>query len=154
MENQKLSVTFYGGVEEVTGANFVLEIKNGNQSNKIAVDCGLSQGSEFSEEKNREPFPYNPAEIETLLITHAHIDHIGRVPKFVREGFKGKIISTPETKSLAEYMLADAEHLMDEESRRNGVLPIYDKKDVEDSMVLWQGISYGQNFEVVPGISA
>ena len=54
MENQKLSVTFYGGVEEVTGANFVLEIKNGNQSNKIAVDCGLSQGSEFSEEKKNE----------------------------------------------------------------------------------------------------
>src|SRR3989338_4610238 len=154
MENQKLSVTFYGGVEEVTGANFVLEVKDNNQVHKIAIDCGLSQGSEFSGEKNREPFPYKPSEIEVLLITHAHIDHIGRVPKFVREGFKGRIISTPETRALAEPMLLDAEHLMDEESRRNGVLPIYDKKDVEDSMALWQGISYGQNFEVVPGVSA
>src|SRR3989344_1433210 len=154
MSDSKISITFYGGVEEVTGANFVLEIKNNNQSHKIAIDCGLSQGSEFSSGKNREPFPYNPAEIETLLITHAHIDHIGRVPKFVRDGFKGRIISTPETRSLAEYMLADAERLMDEESRRNGVLPIYDKKDVEASMMLWQGIPYGESFEAIPGVNA
>src|SRR3989344_8842700 len=105
MNDGKINLTFYGGVEEVTGANFVLEVKENGQSHKIAVDCGLSQGSEFSAGKNREPFPYNPADIETLLITHAHIDHIGRVPKFVHEGFNGRIISTSQTKELAEYML-------------------------------------------------
>ena len=154
MNDGKINLTFYGGAEEVTGANFVLEVKENGRAHKIAVDCGLSQGSQFSDEKNREPFPYNPAEIETLLITHAHIDHIGRVPKFVREGFKGRIISTPQTKELAEYMLADAEHLMEEESRDSGVLPIYDKKDVEVAMQIWQGVSYGENFEVVSGVSA
>ena len=81
----KLKLSFYGGTESVTGANFVLE--KGNI--KIMVDCGLAQSPEITpyNNPNRDNFPYNPAEIDFLLVTHAHADHIGRIPKLVKDGF-------------------------------------------------------------------
>lgn len=148
----KIKLTFFGGVEEVTGANFLLQIFGNNGTHKILVDCGLVQGSESAREKNRQPFPYKPNEIETLLITHAHIDHIGLVPRLFHEGFRGKIISTPETRALAYPMLLDAENLMDEDSRERGILPLYDKKDVEAVMTIWHGLLYGESREIFDGV--
>ncbi|MDO8619846.1 MAG: MBL fold metallo-hydrolase, partial [bacterium] len=79
----KATLSFYGGVGSVTGSNFHLE----GERTKLLIDCGLIQGEQFAMELNREPFAYDPASIDFLLVTHAHIDHIGRIPKLVRDGF-------------------------------------------------------------------
>src|SRR4051812_18095316 len=103
ISHMKPKLTFYGGVGTVTGANFLFEVAD----KKILVDCGLEQGSQFAEERNRDPFAYSPADIDILFITHAHADHIGRIPKLVREGFRGAIYSTPATRDLTGVMLPD-----------------------------------------------
>lgn len=147
MQNAKLS--FYGGVGSVTGANFLLEVGG----KKILVDCGMVQGSNFADEENRRAFPYKPDEIDFLLITHAHIDHIGRVPKLVADGFKGKILSTPETHALTELMFIDALKLIENESRKNGNLPLYEHKDVSEALRLWGDIPYHQTHSLTAEIS-
>lgn len=146
---QNAKLTFYGGVGSVTGANFLLEVSG----TKILVDCGMVQGSSFAGEENRKPFPYNPAEIDFLLITHAHADHIGRIPKLVADGFHGKIYSTPETHALVRLMLEDALKLIEDECRKTGTLPLYEHKDVVATLALWGDISYHQNFVLFPEIS-
>jgi len=142
-------LTFYGGTGTVTGANFLLEI-NGT---KILIDCGLVQGNKFAENLNRSDFLYNPPEVDYLLITHAHIDHIGRIPKLVKDGFKGQILSTPETKELAEFLLADAVKILDNEARRDGVLPLYESADIVTTLSLWQTVSYHTKKELSGEIS-
>lgn len=132
----KPAVTFYGGVGRVTGANFLLTTANGV---KILVDCGLFQGFNFAENANEEPFPYKPEEIDFLFVTHAHMDHIGRIPKLVHDGFKGKIFSTPETKALTPLMLADAYQILKREHRE---APLYDKQDIDSALALWREIDY------------
>src|SRR3989344_5776229 len=117
-----LKLTFCGGVGQVTGANFLLE----SLEWKLLVDCGLLQGVKFAEDFNRTPFPYNPALIDYLCITHAHMDHIGKIPKLVRDGFRGTIYSTSITRELASVMLADALTLLENEAKREGVLPLYE----------------------------
>src|SRR6185295_4909041 len=96
-------VTFHGGTGSVTGSNFLLEI----DGKKILVDCGLTQGDKMDDEINWNPFPYDPKSIDILFVTHAHVDHLGRVPKLIHEGFRGKIYSTEPTKGLAVPMLED-----------------------------------------------
>lgn len=132
---------FYGGAGSTTGANIMLEYKG----HKILIDCGLLQGTRDTEKKNFDSFRYNPANIDFLLITHAHMDHIGRVPKLVRDGFKGKIISTRETMELARPMLEDALRVM------RGKFPneeLFDEKDTENTFLLWEGKNYGEKIEL------
>jgi metallo-beta-lactamase family protein len=131
-------LTFYGGVGTVTGANFLLEV----EGLKILIDCGLVQGQKFAENLNRSEFIYNPAEIDYLLVTHAHIDHIGRIPKLVKDGFKGQIISTPETRELAEFLLEDTVKILETEARHEGILPLYEVADLGPTFALWTTISY------------
>src|SRR5487761_2796991 len=92
---------FYGGVGSVTGANFMLDM--GDLA--VLVDCGLQQGDQFAQAVNAQPFVYNPADIDILFVTHAHADHIGRIPKLVKEGFSGVIYSTQPTRDFANIML-------------------------------------------------
>ena len=92
--SDKITLTFCGGVGTVTGANFLLQTDNV----KILVDCGMIQGPKYEREKNRQDFIYNPAEINYLFVTHAHIDHIGRIGKLVKNGFHGVIYSTVATR--------------------------------------------------------
>jgi metallo-beta-lactamase family protein len=96
-------ITFLGGTGSVTGANFLLEI----DGKKVLVDCGLTQGTKLADDVNWEVFPYDPKEIDILFVTHSHVDHVGRIPKLIYEGFRGKIYSTPPTKSLALPMIED-----------------------------------------------
>ena len=138
MQNNKPSITFFGGVGQVTGANFLLEYKNF----KALIDCGLLQGTNDSENQNKKPFPYNPAEISYLFLTHAHMDHIGKVPKLVRDGFKGKIFSTETTKQIAKHLLHDAVKISFFESRETNKEPIYNEEDVKETFTLWETISY------------
>ena len=136
---------FYGGAGHVTGANFLLDVGEA----KILVDCGLIQGRDTLL-KNQEPFAYNPSEIHTLFVTHPHADHIGRIPKLVRDGFSGQIISTIPGKELSEVMLRDAYKVMVMESQKEGVEPYYDEGDVDAALSLWKGVEYGEKISL-PG---
>jgi metallo-beta-lactamase family protein len=135
---------FYGGTGSVTGANFVLELTDA----KIMIDCGLIQGDRFASAKNCEVFPYDAAAIDTLLVTHAHADHIGRIPKLMREGFKGTIYSTPPTRDLAEVMLRDAYKIMAYESERYGTPRCYEEQDIAAALTHWKTYPYHQTFPV------
>ena len=142
------SISFFGGVQTVTGANFLLD----SGGAKILVDCGLFQGGESAHRKNREPFSYDAASISTLLVTHAHADHIGRIPKLVREGFRGTIYSTEETRALGEIMLADTANILDRAARQEGISPIYERRDVASALSLWKTVDYHEEFEPVAGV--
>lgn len=138
-KNTKL--IFWGGVGTATGAN----IEFFYSGTKVMVDCGLLQGSFDDELKNFEPFKYNPSSFDFLLVTHAHMDHIGKIPKLVREGFKGRIISTKETKDLARPMLEDALKVM---HMRHKDKILYEKGDIEKAMSLWEGFDYHQKIDL------
>ena len=146
-----MNLTFYGGTGSVTGANYLLKSSDGNL--KILIDCGLMQGTSVSDNFNRQPFPYDPKTINFLLVTHAHIDHIGRIPKLVKDGFVGRIISTPPTKEIASVLFDDALKIIDADSRKHGVLPIYEKQDVEKALSLWETAEYHQTFGLGDGVS-
>jgi len=134
----KPRLTFYGGVGAVTGANFLFE----TGTKKVLVDCGLLQGLPSADQTNAEPFDYDVASIDALFITHAHIDHIGKIPKLVKDGFKGVIYSTEETKEISRLMLEDMAHITDQNSRAQGTLALYDVQDVEKSFGQWQTLKY------------
>lgn len=137
---------FFGGVGTSTGANIMLE----HDERKLLVDCGMVQGSKFVENKNYEPFGYDPKKVEVLIITHAHLDHIGRVPKLVREGFRGRIVSTKETMDLAEPMLFDALKVL---QIKHPEKILFEKGDVEKTLSLWEGHDYGQKVELFDNCS-
>lgn len=134
----------------MTGANYLLETGKGKEKTKILIDCGLHQGSGYGEKINWEPFKYNPEEIAAIFITHAHIDHTGNLPKLIKQGFKGKIYSTPPTKDFTELLLLDSEHILMQEAERHGRPPLYGIQEVEEVIRRWEGISYHQEVEVGP----
>ncbi len=134
----------------VTGSNYLLETSGKGQATKILIDCGLHQGSSYCEEHNFEPFPYNPKEIEAVLITHAHIDHIGRLPKLYKDGFRGKIFSSPPTKDFAIDLFLDSQHILFKEAEEKRKPPLYDIEEIDETMKLWQGIPYHKKFWLKP----
>lgn len=139
-----MKLAFYGGTGSVSGANYLLE--SGDE--KILIDCGLHQGSHYAERRNFEPFPYNPKDITAVLVTHSHIDHIGRLPKLWRDGFRGIVYSTPPTKDFAELLLIDSEHILLKEAEREGRLPLYSKADIGALMAAWRSAPYHEPFPV------
>lgn len=146
----KTTLHFFGGVGMVTGANFMLESAN----TKIMVDCGLIQGGSFVENGNYTPFPYIPSEVSVLLVTHAHIDHIGRIPKLVRDGFRGQIISTEATRALAEPLLMDSMELLAHAAEKAGKPQLYDEHDVAEALTLWTGVTYNESIPLEDGFTA
>ena len=140
--SKELQLTFWSGVGTVTGANFLLETPN----TKLLVDCGLVQGTLDSDIENRKPFPYDVKSIDFLFITHAHMDHIGRIGKLVRDGFRGTIYSTSETRELAHIMILDALKVMDMNSRDTNrgakTSPLYDMADFNMTGSLWKTVPY------------
>lgn len=128
---------------------------------KVLVDCGTHQGAD--EEKHEgENFPYSPSEIDAVLLTHAHIDHSGKLPLLVKQGFKGKIYCTAATAEMVEILLRDSAHIMQEDAEwksrkaaRRGlppVLPLYGDKDVEDTLQLRSPLPYDEVVELLPGL--
>ncbi len=149
-----MKVTFYGGTGSVTGANFLVEHTDASGKNiKLLIDCGMMQGTDVAHRFNQAPFPYQPSEIDFLIITHAHIDHIGRIPKIVKEGFRGKIFSTPPTKEIAELLLEDTLGILESEARKDGTLSLFEKKDLEMAMTLWNTLPYHEHFALDAGVS-
>jgi metallo-beta-lactamase family protein len=138
-----MKLTFAGGAQQVTGSCYLLEDKG----TKVLVDCGLNQGDSALEEQNFEPFLFNPSEIDALFVTHSHIDHIGRIPKLAKEGFRGTIYSTPPTKDEAYELLLDTIHLMQHEAQEGQPL-LYDVSDLDLAMSLWKPVKYHNEFLV------
>ncbi|MBI2577736.1 MAG: MBL fold metallo-hydrolase [Candidatus Wildermuthbacteria bacterium] len=143
-------LTFHGGAKNVTGANYLLEELDGkgNAATRILIDCGLRQGVFFCESSNLNPFPYDPKSIDALIVTHAHIDHTGRVPKLVKAGFAGAIYSTPPTKDFTEHLLIDSENILRQEAQKGACDPIYDINDINSALGQWKKISYRTPVEV------
>jgi metallo-beta-lactamase family protein len=133
----------------VTGSNFLIEGARG----KILVDCGIEQGNDFAEAEVYGPFPYDVKSIDALVVTHAHLDHVGRIPKLVKDGFRGKIFMTPPTRDLAALILLDSSHILTEEAQRLGRQPLYDANDVETAFSLVETLDYHTEKEVAPGLS-
>jgi metallo-beta-lactamase family protein len=142
--NNNPKITFWGGVGSVTGANFLVD----TGKSRFLVDCGLLQGVSGAEDENAKGFPYDPKSIDFLFITHAHMDHIGRVPKLVRDGFEGIIYSTEETKEIASLMFADALKVMEVKKKENDFKPLYSLKDVERAISLWKSIPYHKDMSI------
>ncbi len=141
---------FYGGVGSVTGANFMLD--TGDVS--LLVDCGLVQGDRFAQQVNADPFVYNPADIDVLLVTHAHADHIGRIPKLVKDGFKGIIYSTEPTRDFSSIMLRDALKVMQYEKERYGNEVLYGGSDIDAALSLWKSVPYNEAIQLGEGLTA
>jgi metallo-beta-lactamase family protein len=131
-----MKITFCGAAQTVTGSCHLVET-NGL---RLLLDCGLFQGGHQSGDRNRDPFPFDPASIDYVLLSHAHLDHSGRIPLLVREGFKGKILCTRATAEIVKLMLADSAHIQVEEAayharkaKRRGeeaLPPLYNMDDV------------------------
>jgi metallo-beta-lactamase family protein len=147
---KKAKLTFAGGTGGPTGSNFLFEA----EGKKILVDCGLVQGGKMNEDQNHEPFEYDTASIDMLFVTHAHLDHVGRIPFLVQSGFKGKIYSTPPTKDLAELMMEDGLHLMEKEAKRENKEPLYGPEDIKKALFLWETLPYHQEMPLADALSA
>jgi metallo-beta-lactamase family protein len=154
-------VTCLGGVGTVTGSSYLVESAAGN---KVLIDCGMFQGGKEMEDRNWKDWGFDPARISTLFLTHAHIDHSGKIPKLVKDGFKGRILTSPPTAELCSIMLLDAAHVqeMDAEwqNRKNKrrstqeVLPLYTTEDAEASLKFFSPIEKDKIVEPEPGIRA
>lgn len=146
-----------GAAREVTGSNYLLEIGG----RRVLIDCGMHQGT--NEQANYEPFPYAANSIDAVLLTHGHIDHSGRIPKLVKEGFKGKIYCTLPTVELVKILWDDSVKIMREDAQwrsnknvRRGlppVEPLYGQEEADAAKELFVPVSYDSRIEVVPGVS-
>src|SRR3989338_2264542 len=139
-------VTFHGGAGTVTGANFLLDVGTEN----ILIDCGILQREQVCDTANSAPFAYDVKTVGALLVTHAHADHIGPIPRLVREGFRGAIHSTGATKDLAALMFADALRVMREDALKRGCEALYEAEDIEKALSLWNTHEYREPFTPNP----
>lgn len=135
-------ITFVGGAEEVTGANFLLDAG----SAKLLIDCGTRENP--LHDGAQDPFPYDPAAITALLVTHAHQDHIGRIPELVRRGFRGAIYSTAATRDLSSVMMADAFGIIRNENERLGKPLPYEEVDIAQALEQWESRDFREAFAV------
>ncbi len=147
MTEAQVKIIFHGGAESVTGSNFLLA-KTGTRPNWFLIDCGLFQGSKVCDDENRKPFAYDVKSIDALFVTHAHLDHIGRIPKLVRDGFTGPIYSTAPTKEMAELSLVDSLGVMTKESKRDGSEVFYSLEDVKQAISKWQTVDYHEPIKI------
>ncbi|WP_036303834.1 MBL fold metallo-hydrolase [Methylomicrobium agile] len=157
-----MKLEFHGADQNVTGSCHLLEAAG----KKMLIDCGLYQGGREMEEENAEPFGFDPAGIDYLLLTHAHLDHCGRIPLLVKQGFKGEIIATAATCELARIVLLDSAKLLEDEANykarkasRHGheasIEPIYNVVDVLNCFGFFgRAATYDQPVAIAPGIKA
>lgn len=153
-----MKVEFLGGVRTVTGSATLFE----KGSLKWLVDCGMFQGGKEIEKKNYDTGSYHPRDLPFILLTHAHIDHSGLIPKLVREGFKGKVVCTKATLDLCEVMLRDSGHIQEMEAewqnrkdRRSGgkgATPLYTVKDAEKSLKYFFTVNYNEIVSLADGL--
>ena len=154
-----MNITFYGAAKIVTGSCHMVEVAG----HKFLIDCGLFQGSLTEQMLNYEDFPFNIQDVEFVILTHAHIDHSGRIPKLYKDGYRNPIYCTNATRELCKIMLADSGHIQEKEIEwvnrkrmRAGKLPnepIYTQQDGVDSIELFKGIEYNTRIKINDNIS-
>jgi len=153
-----LKITFLGATSTVTGSKYLIE-ENGK---KILIDCGLFQGLKELRLRNWAKFPIDPKEIHAIILTHAHIDHSGFIPRLIKEGFNGRIICTPGTFDLCKILLPDCGHLQQEEatyakkkgySKHKDPLPLFSAEDAERSLKYFETLNYEKEMEIFKGLS-
>ena len=160
-----MQISFCGAAESVTGSCHLIEIEGKTPEEagiKILLDCGQFQGSAKQEAQNFEEFPFDPEKIDFLILSHAHIDHCGRIPLLVKRGFHGRIYASTATCDLLPIMLRDSAHIHEMETewknRKNRrkaeaeVMPLFTADDVEDSLAYITPVLYDQSVEPVPGV--
>lgn len=152
-----MRLSFHGAARRVTGSCHLLETDDA----RVLVDCGMFQGSREETAENEEPFAFEARAIDAVLLTHAHLDHCGRLPLLVRRGFRGMIYATPPTKDLARLVLLDAARLQEEAWRaarrrhgRSARPPLFDEEDVFDALDLFAPVEYEETAHVAPGVKA
>lgn len=153
-----MKISFLGATKTVTGSCFYVETGD----SRFLVDCGLFQGQSVEEELNNEAFPFNPADLEYVILTHAHIDHSGKIPKLFVDGFRGKVIATKATTELCAIMLPDSGYIQESEAEwknrkrlRAGdepVKPLYTMNDAVECMKLFQKVKYDEIVSLTPNI--
>ena len=151
-------LTFLGGTGTVTGSRFLVDVGD----RRVLVDCGLFQGVKRLRERNWERFDVDPASIDAVVLTHAHIDHVGYLPRLQHLGFRGLVFATPGTCQLSGIVLPDSAHLQEEEaeyanrkgfSKHHPAQPLYTSRDAADVLERFRPIPFGHPFEVADGIS-
>ena len=153
-----MKITFLGATKMVTGSNFLVE----GAGKKFLVDCGMYQGGDRDEMQNHEPFAYDVNEIDFMLLTHAHIDHSGRIPKLYKEGYRNPVITTKATRDLCSIMLPDSGHIQEQEIEwrnrkrmregKDALPPLYTAQDAVDTMEIFKPVNYDEIIEVDPNI--
>jgi metallo-beta-lactamase family protein len=149
-------LTFLGAVGTVTGSKFMVESDHA----RVLIDCGMFQGAAELRRRNWRPLPLDAADVHAVVVTHAHLDHTGYLPRLVREGFHGPVFCTPNTARLAALVLRDSAHLLMEEaehanahgySRHHPAEPLYDDKDVDRALKLFEPVPVGAETEITTG---
>lgn len=153
-----LRLTFLGACGTVTGSKYLLEA----DGKRILVDCGLYQGGPDLTDRNWEPLPDTLGRIDAVLLTHAHIDHTGYLPRLVRQGYAGPVYCSPPTRALLQYLLPDAGRLQEEEaeyanrkgfSRHHPALPLFSEEDARKALELLREVPFDQASPAVPGLA-
>ncbi|MEO8806740.1 MAG: MBL fold metallo-hydrolase [Burkholderiaceae bacterium] len=148
-----MKLGFFGAADTVTGSRHLVEMAG----RRVLLDCGMFQGFKTFRERNWQPFPVPPAELDAVVLSHAHLDHSGWLPVLVREGFKGPIHCSPATRDLAEVLLLDSAHLQEEDARRANrhgfsrhtpALPLYTTKDAQRALVCFVPITARRSVQV------
>jgi metallo-beta-lactamase family protein len=153
-----MDITFHGAAGEVTGSCYLIRV-SGRQ---ILLDCGLIQGNPKEEARNRQPFPFDPTQIDAVILSHAHIDHSGRLPLLVKSGFSGPIYTQRACRDLCRIMLRDSAFLSEKDAEwanrkrlRKGltrVEPLYTIKDAQKTVRRFKALDYGVEQEILPGV--
>ena len=153
-----VDITFYGAAEEVTGSCYLIR----NQGYHVLLECGLFQGMPKSEARNSDPLPFDPKSIDAVILSHAHIDHSGRLPLLVKAGYSGPIYTQEATRDLCNVMLADSAFLNEKEAEwanrkreRKGLPltePLYTMEDARHTITQFKTVYYHEEHEVVPGV--
>jgi len=154
-----MKIAFHGAAQTVTGSKHLITLKNGK---KILLDCGLFQGMGKETDDLNRNFGFDPASVDALILSHAHIDHSGLIPKLVKDGFKGSIYCTPATQDLAKILLVDSAEIQVSEVKYQNkkkqlkaeafLEPIYSKEDAVASFALFESREYNQWFSIMDGV--
>ncbi len=153
------SLTFLGAARTVTGSKHLLQVGD----RRLLVDCGLFQGLKSLRERNWQALPLKAASIDAVVLTHAHLDHCGYLPRLVSQGYEGRVFCTPGTAELARIVLADAARIQEEDADRanrkrytkhSPALPLFTTKDADRAMSLLQPLGYDRPIQVMPGVEA